>query len=1178
MTYNEDVSITGGGTVTGSAGTRNLTGAGTAFTRLNVGDKFTVAGHANTFFVAGITSDTALTVTENLPSTISGNVYSKIYKNGDMVDMLGKGFAAGVERTVTTTPSQLSFNMAETYSSDVSATVTYQVIRKNAQELDKLLRPSQLVKINVASANTTTGPYNLGFADGYRIRSITKKTSSVPTAIGDGTNVTGEFSFDNGQRDQFYDHSYITPNVPLVTTDRLLVELDYFEPSYTTGRGYFTIDSYPVDDDTVSSTTIRTENIPIYVSPRDRAPYNLRNFIDFRPVKTATAAYQVTPTVAGATENPTASAGFSFEAVNGLRMPVSGSQYTYDFSYYMARRDLVVMDKDGFVSTVTGTASSYPITPTTPENTMALASIFITPYPSLAPNYGKQIGREDLTCVVKKLSNIRFTMRDIGLLKQRIENLEYYASLSLLEKAAADLTILDENGLERFKNGIFVDTFSNHSLGDTKNPVYNIVVDPSEKSIRPQYTMDSLGYDYHGGTNVQKTGELVTLTYTQIPYLTQGKATSSRNVEISSYRYLGELTLIPETDVWVDTEYVPDEHMFVGDVGSNSTVSTSETTWGAWQTEWNQWQTSVTGYEAYNSKGQLVGKYQTLADAQKPFDNDYGFITATANTRIIQSTTGGYATVTNVYTQGRFYSSYTLSAGDGLIYAITSGSSSGVSTRSGSETISTTTTFATETTEQVGTKVVDVSLVPYLRPQTLGVQVRGIKAHTKLFVYFDNEYMSDYCRPISKAAWTAQANSSTVVWNPTNLTNSIEGDNIVSDEYGEAYFELRLPAEKRFRIGTKEVTVTDSPTNAIDASTKATAFFVGAGLVQQKQNQILTTRGTSSSTSVTTKAVTDSKAATRSTTSKSFVGFVDDASCSAYSILPKTPVGVEGMFMTGVDLYFAGKSTQYGVWVEIREMDNAGGITRNQVPFSEVWLGVNDILISSDATVPTNITFPSPVFLYSDKQYAFIIHTVAINPDTYLWVARLGETDIATGEQYSARPLTGTFYTTNNNLNWDIVADIDLKITFYRASFTKDVQGSAVLGNKPIEAVVLANVSNTITFTAGDTFVGDFRLTTANASNLSVGNYVIGANSGANGVVVSVDVANSVVVVGNTRFVGGETLIFRDGSGTLKGNGSSTTNIDHAVGRLKRVRRYANGRYAIAEFVGSTGKMVAKIP
>ena len=45
-------------------------------------------------------------------------------------------------------------------------------------------------------------------------------------------------------------------------------------------------------------------------------------------------------------------------------------------------------------------------------------------------------------------------MRDIGKLEKRIENLEYYTQLSLLEQAAQNLQIQDANGFDRFKNGL----------------------------------------------------------------------------------------------------------------------------------------------------------------------------------------------------------------------------------------------------------------------------------------------------------------------------------------------------------------------------------------------------------------------------------------------------------------------------------------------------------------------------------------------------------------------------------------------------------------------------------------------------------------------------------------------------------------------------------------------------
>ena len=65
---------------------------------------------------------------------------------------------------------------------------------------------------------------------------------------------------------------------------------------------------------------------------------------------------------------------------------------------------------------------------------------------------------EDIT--IKKVDNRRYTMRDIGRLEGRIENLEYYTQLSLLETQAQNLQIQDSEGFDRFKNGFVVDNFT----------------------------------------------------------------------------------------------------------------------------------------------------------------------------------------------------------------------------------------------------------------------------------------------------------------------------------------------------------------------------------------------------------------------------------------------------------------------------------------------------------------------------------------------------------------------------------------------------------------------------------------------------------------------------------------------------------------------------------------------
>ena len=66
-------------------------------------------------------------------------------------------------------------------------------------------------------------------------------------------------------------------------------------------------------------------------------------------------------------------------------------------------------------------------------------------------------------------------MRDIGRLEKRIENIEYYTQLSLLETHAQHLQIQDADGFDRFKNGFVVDNFTGHSVGDVGNLDYKFL-------------------------------------------------------------------------------------------------------------------------------------------------------------------------------------------------------------------------------------------------------------------------------------------------------------------------------------------------------------------------------------------------------------------------------------------------------------------------------------------------------------------------------------------------------------------------------------------------------------------------------------------------------------------------------------------------------------------------------
>lgn len=1118
LSLDASINVSLGGTVSNTG--KTITSSGTNFDNLNAGDKLEFSGTAGTYIIDFITNSSTLNLTSVPATTLSAATPFKAYKTGDIIDLTSKG-NTGVERVVTTTPTAINIDLKETYDSTIAATVTSKVVRSSADQANKVLRQNRYVIINCATAGTS-GPFRLGFADLYRVNKIVRKTGSAPSSLTDGTTVTTSFRVDNGQRDTYYDLATITPNITLGATDYLLVSLDYFYPDFSTGVGYFSVDSYPIDDTGSTAATIKTENIPVYKSPTSGEEYDLRNYIDFRPVKGITAVDATT--VGTASTNPPASTAFVYSG-SGLRIPAPSSTLTFDYSYYLARRDLVIVDQDGNFSTVRGVPSVIPITPRTPDNAMAIAMVNVSPYPSISQYYGQLIGRKDLASWFTRIAPVRFTMRDIGVLKDRIVNLEYYTTLSLLEKNALDFQVLDANGLDRFKNGVFVDTFSSHVLGATYSPDYRIVIDPKEKSIRPNYTMESFGYEYVSGTNVVNTNNIVTLTYTEATFANVSHVTTTRNTERTTYRFIGNLTLTPDSDIWVDTQFAPDAALTFGPTDEEVTELQ-----GGLTTEWDAWRTRITGYAVY--KGTVGGESGGGA----------------AN----QNYVGTYSTREEADAAARQWTASTNVTIE-TIYA---------TERTGIENF----LVVDSDTQALGNKVVDVSIVPYIRPQTIAIIGRGMKPYTRLYAYFDEQDLSDYVTPLTKTQYD-KVLTGNVPWNMGDNNVPTEGDTLRADENGVVYFLLRLPSEKRFTTGSKRLILTDSPTNnADDATTVGIGYFTAQGLIQQKQDTILTTR----------QVIPQQREVDEGYNTSQFENVPQRRAggggkgCIAYSFVAKAPQGEEGMFLTSVDVFVAEKHPNLGVWFEIREMNSAGGITRNQVPGSEVWIDNPDVPISTNGTTNAlRVRFPIPIFLYNNVQYAFVIHPESTNPNYYFWVSRLGENDINTNNPVTARPMTGTFYTTNNNLNWDIVPDVDLTCKFYRANFTTGVTGQAIIGNIGVEKLRVANVSSDLNrygevMTTGDklTLGGIF------GGTITVGDLIIGANSNANSSVVQIN--GSIYTMSNTFYTTGENVAVYFANANSKGITATISAINNGRGSLSKYKSSANVNYVT--ITSSNGK------
>ena len=91
----------------------------------------------------------------------------------------------------------------------------------------------------------------------------------------------------------------------------------------------------------------------------------------------------------------------------------------------------------------------------------------------------------------------RYTMKDIGDLENRLTNVEYYTSLSMLESQAENTKTYDENGFDRLKNGYVVDDFTDHTTGDVLSPDYKCSLDFREGQLRPQHYTTNVALQYN---------------------------------------------------------------------------------------------------------------------------------------------------------------------------------------------------------------------------------------------------------------------------------------------------------------------------------------------------------------------------------------------------------------------------------------------------------------------------------------------------------------------------------------------------------------------------------------------------------------------------------------------------------------------------------------------------------
>ena len=108
---------------------------------------------------------------------------------------------------------------------------------------------------------------------------------------------------------------------------------------------------------------------------------------------------------------------------------------------------------------------------------------------------------------VRRFKTQRFTMRDIGRLKDRLENVESMTALSLLERDAESFEIQDSvTGLNRFKSGFVVDNFKDIKLVIHYTKIINVAIDKRNNHLRPKCVLRNANLTEVATTTTARTG------------------------------------------------------------------------------------------------------------------------------------------------------------------------------------------------------------------------------------------------------------------------------------------------------------------------------------------------------------------------------------------------------------------------------------------------------------------------------------------------------------------------------------------------------------------------------------------------------------------------------------------------------------------------------------------------
>ena len=397
--------------------------------------------------------------------------------------------------------------------------------------------------------------------------------------------ITSNFSSQNGQNLSFYGYPFIQRKADSKAPAKQLKI--YFANGY-----YQSTDDGDITTKNSYDTFNYTTEIPSINGIRNT------DLIDIRP---RVSDY----TVAEDVRSPLEFYGREFNAAGNSAANILASDEAIltNFSYYLGRIDSIYITKDGNFQVKYGTPSDNPQEPVIVDDALKIATASLPPYLYNISNAS-----------INFLDYKRYSMWDINRLEKRIQSLEYYTSLSLLESNTENLFLPDSSGFNKFKSGFFVDNFTTF-LAQSTLIGYKNSIDLSTQTLRPNHYTTSVDlelgpveginsnsdkrYIAPQGNNIKRTGDIITLNYNEVEWLKQTAGTRSESVTpfLVSF-WQGTLDLTPASDNWLDTtrleaniinvegDFAETVAEFTQQFGGNPQTGFGSVVWDSWENNW----------------------------------------------------------------------------------------------------------------------------------------------------------------------------------------------------------------------------------------------------------------------------------------------------------------------------------------------------------------------------------------------------------------------------------------------------------------------------------------------------------------------------------------------------------------------------------------------------------------